>query len=148
MYINAIQSANANISANAVTLKKEESLGINDFFKLMAAQLENQSMFDTVDNTQFIAQMAQFSTLTQISELNNTVKVNTAVSLIGKTVSVNSVDEDGKSKIKVGTVEQVSYNSGVPYLFVDGGFYLLTDVLDVGPANAVVDVEDPTDELI
>ena len=146
MYINAIQSANVNVSANAVTLKKEESLGINDFFKLMAAQLENQSMFDTVDNTQFIAQMAQFSTLTQISELNNTVKANTAVSLIGKTVSVRSIDDNGQENFKIGTVEQVSYNGGVPYLCVDGGFYLLTDILDVGPAGAVV--EEPKDELI
>ena len=146
MYINPIQSANAYVSLNEVAQKKDQTLGINDFFKLMAAQLENQSMFDTVDNTQFIAQMAQFSTLTQIAELNNTVKANTAVSLIGKAVSVKGIDENGNIAVKIGIVEQVSYNGGVPYLYVDGGFYLLSDVLDVGPADAIV--QEPKDELI
>jgi hypothetical protein len=79
--------------------------------------------------------MAQFSTLSQINELTSTIKSNMAVSLIGKTVSVVSTDSAGFETVKVGQVEQVSYNSGVPYLYVDGGFYQLTDVLDIGGAG-------------
>jgi flagellar basal-body rod modification protein FlgD len=46
----------------------------NDFLKLMTAQLKNQDPFAPVDNTQMVAQMAQFSSLAGISEMNTTLK--------------------------------------------------------------------------
>lgn len=45
-----------------------------DFLTLMTAQLKNQDPFDPVDNTQMVAQMAQFSSLAGISEMNSTLK--------------------------------------------------------------------------
>lgn len=103
-----------------------------DFFKLIAAQLVNQSMFDTVDNTQLVTQMAQLSTLSQISDLCAAVKSGTAVSLIGKTVSVATKSPGGQQAVAVGQVEQISMEDGTPYLYVGGSFYPLEDVLDIG----------------
>ena len=148
MNVNGINSTNnsyVSSTENATVRNTSSSLGMDDFFKLMAAQLENQSMFDTVDNTQFIAQMAQFSTLSQISELNNTIKANMAVSLIGKAVSVTITDESGVDKIEVGKVEQVSFNNGVPYVYVNGGFYQLSDILDIGDSAMI---EEPVIEEV
>ena len=48
----------------------KKSLGQEDFLKLMTAQLNNQDPFKPVDNTDFIAQMAQFSTVTGITDIN------------------------------------------------------------------------------
>lgn len=45
-----------------------------DFLTLMTAQLKNQDPFDPVDNSQMVAQMAQFSSLAGISEMNTTLK--------------------------------------------------------------------------
>jgi flagellar basal-body rod modification protein FlgD len=45
-----------------------------DFLALMTAQLKNQDPFEPVDNTQMVAQMAQFSSLAGISEMNSTLK--------------------------------------------------------------------------
>ena len=42
-----------------------------DFLKLMTTQLQNQDPFAPMDNGDFIAQMAQFSTVTGITEINN-----------------------------------------------------------------------------
>lgn len=133
-------------AANASTGKtRNDSLGIDDFFKLLAAQLQNQSMYDNVDNTQFITQMAQFTTLSQINELNNTIKSNMAVSLIGRMVSVSAKNSSGVEYLKAGVVEQVSYSEGVPYLYVDGGFYQLADILDIGgTANLQVNEDVPS----
>lgn len=50
------------------------ALGQGDFLKLMTAQLKNQDPFEPVDNTQMVAQMAQFSSLAGISEMNTTLK--------------------------------------------------------------------------
>ena len=76
----------------------------SDFLKLMTAQLKNQDPFAPVDNTQMVAQMAQFSSLAGISEMNTTLKAMAeklgattaadAVSYIGKTVLTGEVELD------------------------------------------------------
>ncbi len=51
-----------------------QNLGQNDFLKLLTAQMQNQDPFDPVDNTQMVAQMAQFSSLAGITEMSSTLK--------------------------------------------------------------------------
>jgi flagellar basal-body rod modification protein FlgD len=72
------------------------SLGQSDFLKLMTAQLKNQDPFSPVDNTQMVAQMAQFSSVAGISEMNTTLKAisdklagtsqSDALAYVGRTV--------------------------------------------------------------
>ena len=126
----------AQLQSGQAVNKSGSDLDINDFFKLISAQLQNQSMFDTVDNAQFMSQMVQFSTLSQISELTSAFKSNMAVSLIGKPVSISTTDENGAQRIKVGQVEQVSFNGGVPYIMVEGEFHQLSEIMDIGPEKA------------
>ena len=57
--------------------KKEgnkNTLGQEDFLKLMTTQLQNQDPFAPMDNGDFIAQMAQFSTVTGITQMGETMK--------------------------------------------------------------------------
>ena len=73
-----------------------QSMDQGDFLQLMTAQMKNQDPFDPVDNTQMVAQMAQFSSLAGISEMNTTLKSiqdrlgaanpNDALNWIGRTV--------------------------------------------------------------
>ena len=51
------------------TPKTPKSLGQEDFLKLMTTQLQNQDPFAPMENGEFIAQMAQFSTVTGITEM-------------------------------------------------------------------------------
>ncbi|KQS05130.1 flagellar hook capping protein [Sphingomonas sp. Leaf357] len=66
-------STTASTTANAATAKSS-TLGQADFLKLMTAQLKNQDPFAPVDNTQMVAQMAQFSSVAGIGEMNTTLK--------------------------------------------------------------------------
>ena len=76
----------------------KKSLGQEDFLKLMTAQLNNQDPFKPVENEDFIAQMAQFSTVTGITEINSNLnelgeklapnRVAVAASFIGHEVLV------------------------------------------------------------
>ncbi len=80
----------------AAASSSNTTLGQSDFLKLMTAQMQNQDPFNPVDNTQMVAQMAQFSSLAGISEMSSTLKgiseklgttsVSDASSYIGKTV--------------------------------------------------------------
>lgn len=69
-----IQNVNA---ANLPVMPKgtgEKQLGQTDFLRLMSAQLKQQDPFDPVDNQAMVAQMAQFSSVAGISEMNVSLK--------------------------------------------------------------------------
>lgn len=112
------------------------NLQIGDFFKLIAAQLQNQSMYDTVDNAEFMSQMVQFSTLSQMEDLSKAFQSNLAVSMIGKTVNVTAEDESGARTALTGVVSQVSYEDGTPRLLVGGSYYKMADVTEVGMVSS------------
>ena len=89
---------------------KKTALGQEDFLKLMTTQLQNQDPFAPMDNGDFIAQMAQFSTVTGITEINNNLtslgsklepnRVATAAQFLGHSVlipgQVASPDDNGE----------------------------------------------------
>lgn len=90
MEINKIQ----NNSFNNRTINNS-ILDKNAFLKILTVQLSNQDPLNAKDNTEYIAQMAQFSSLEQMQNLNNTMekffisqKLSQAISLIGKNVDV------------------------------------------------------------
>lgn len=66
--------AAASTTPTTTTAAAAQSMDQGDFLTLMTAQLKNQDPFEPVDNTQMVAQMAQFSSLAGISEMNTTLK--------------------------------------------------------------------------
>lgn len=59
------------------------TLGQKDFLRLMTAQMQVQDPFDPVDNKEMLAQMAQFSSLAGLSEINDTLKlINTKLNAV------------------------------------------------------------------
>ncbi|CAD0331604.1 flagellar hook capping FlgD N-terminal domain-containing protein [Xanthomonas hortorum] len=60
-------------SSAASTKKKEESLGQADFLKLMTEQLQHQDPLKPMENSAFLGQLAQFSTVQGIGDLNTKV---------------------------------------------------------------------------
>jgi flagellar hook assembly protein FlgD len=126
----------AQASGTQATGFGNSDLTISDFFQLIASQLKNQSMYDTVDNAEFMSQMVQFSTLSQMEELSSAFQSNLAVSMIGKTVNVTTDTEQGVRQTITGLVSQVSYNEATPQLMVNGAFYNMADVAQVGMGNS------------
>ena len=99
------------------------ALGKDDFLKLFVAQLQHQDPMNPMQDSDFMGQMASFSTLEQVSNLalaNEKIASNltstSAIGLIGRTVSY--VDEN--DEIQTGTVEKVTTAGGVPSLTVNG----------------------------
>ncbi|WP_299426354.1 flagellar hook capping FlgD N-terminal domain-containing protein [Sphingomonas bacterium] len=85
-----------------VSTAASQTLGQADFLKLMTAQLQNQDPFSPVDNTQMVAQMAQFSSLSGITDMSTTLK-SIAAKLTG-TSTADALSYVGKTVLTEGDV--------------------------------------------
>ena len=65
--------ATATSTATAPATKGYGALGMGDFLKLLTTQMKDQDPTQPVDNTQMVAQMAQFSSLSGINTTNTSL---------------------------------------------------------------------------
>lgn len=106
-------------------------LGKDEFLKLLVCQLQNQDPLNPQDDTDFIAQLAQFSALEQMTNMNSTMTSTSAYSLVGKEVIVQTKDSTGEYKEVRGTVDYVEMKNGEAKLSIDGNTYSLDDLVQV-----------------
>jgi flagellar basal-body rod modification protein FlgD len=99
------------------------SLGKDQFLKLFVAQLQHQDPMNPMNDSEFMAQMASFSTLEQVTNLAAanqqmaaSMSSTNAVGLIGRTVSYVDADD----QIQTGKVDKVTTAGGKPLLTVNG----------------------------
>ncbi|HOF40371.1 MAG TPA: flagellar hook capping FlgD N-terminal domain-containing protein [Candidatus Hydrogenedentes bacterium] len=110
------------------------------FLRLLVLEMQNQDPLNPVDNTEMIAQLAQFSSLEQMNNLNesfealsgNIDQLNfiSASGLVGH--EVTGIDQDGN--VVQGTVQTVHLDQSLVYLNVDGKLISMAGVLSVGHA--------------
>ncbi len=109
----------------------DNQLSSDDFYTLMITQLTNQDFMNPVDDTQYIAQMAQFSTMDQMMELCQFSKQNYAMSMLGKEVTIGKYAIGGDSKAITGIVEKVAMEDDTFKLYINGQPYEMADVTQV-----------------
>lgn len=139
-----ITSATPSASIAALTLNADSAaapriakrtLGQEDFLKLITVQLSSQDPLKPMEDTAFIAQMAQFSNLEQstqlareFSALRSLNELNSAGSMLGRQVTVKTDDAEPVT----GVVQAIDRSGASPRLLIDGKLY---------PASAVTRVE-------
>jgi flagellar basal-body rod modification protein FlgD len=92
------------------------AMGKDQFLKLFVAQLQHQDPMNPMQDSDFMGQMASFSTLEQVSNLASENARSNAIGLLGRTVTYKN--KDGAEL--TGTVEKVSTKDGKPSLTVGG----------------------------
>lgn len=119
---NAVNNFNKTNTANGRTASQQ--LGKDDFLKLLLTQLTNQDPTSPMEDTQFISQMAQFSSLEQMTNMNESFKkmvsvINSsqAASTLGKSVEIDIGDSTAR-----GMVEATSFGEN-PQVMVNGMYY-------------------------
>ena len=114
----SIPSANTSPAATTQAAKSgtNSALGKDQFLKLFVAQLQHQDPMNPMQDSDFMGQMASFSTLEQVSNLATENARSNAISLLGRTVTYK--DKDGAEH--TGAVEKVSTKDGKPSLTVGG----------------------------
>jgi flagellar basal-body rod modification protein FlgD len=88
-------------------------LGKEDFLQLLITQVQHQDPLNPASDQEFIAQLAQFSALEQMQNLNRTVAYSTGFSMMGKYVSAEISDAaTGKVKYIAGRVDMIRVVNG------------------------------------
>jgi len=124
-----------------------DKLGQSDFLKLMTTQLQNQDPFAPMDNGDFIAQMAQFSTVTGIEDMNASLgklveefdqaRIATASNLLGHSVlvpgNIGRPDDEGELH-GVLDLPEATISTQLNYVDADTNNSLFKE--DLGPRSA------------
>jgi flagellar basal-body rod modification protein FlgD len=117
-----VESIGASLGSESQQLQNA-GLGQEDFLKILLTQLTYQDPLKPLDNQEFIAQFAQFSSLDQTRQSNENLDslllmqmADQGVGLLGKTVEVST--ETGSV---VGDVTAVAFSQGVPLFTVEVG---------------------------
>lgn len=115
-------------SASGVVAGK--TLDMSDFLHLLVTQLENQDPLNPQDDKDFIAQMAQFSSLQGVQDLGRTADRLQGAALVGKNVNA-TVSASGVSMPISGVVSSVSFNGQDVTLMVGGQAVSLSNVTGI-----------------
>jgi len=159
--INGVTNASSN--NQAISKAVNDTLGKDDFLKLLTVELRNQDPLSPMDNKDFIAQMAQFSSLEQMNNVSKSMDdlsksmfnfaqqatLTQGAAMIGKWVG--GINPDGGSPME-GIVEAVKWLDGEPMVqlrktdgtFADLELNLVTLIREQPPVSADTP-SDPTD---
>ncbi|MFP4153413.1 MAG: flagellar hook assembly protein FlgD [Alkalispirochaeta sp.] len=138
MSMDATQRARVESQANAFNeaLARDgganQELGRDDFLKILLTQLQNQDPTKPMEDKEFIAQMAQFSSLEQMNniaggfrEMNTLLSSNQALQVLGRTVEVRQGEQ-----IVRGTVGSVT-SGATPQITVNDQTFDFSDLVRV-----------------
>jgi len=112
-----------------------QTLDKNIFLKLFIAQLENQDPLSPMESEQFITQMAQLSTLEELTNLNANLfqmlqaqVISQAVQLIGFEAKAEDLDT---GEVIEGKISGVEWKEGIPYLLMDDRYVPLSYITKI-----------------
>lgn len=104
-------------------------LGKEEFLKILIAQLQNQDPLSPVDDKEFIAQLAQFSTLEQMQNMSYDFNVMRGMDLIGRTVYAEVYNDITGQLVPVaGEVDSAIFSNGKLYLTIGDINITLDDI--------------------
>ncbi len=119
-------------------------LSMDDFWKLLAAQLRYQDMSNPMSNSEMMGQLTQMATMSAMDGMSTIV--NTAMSnmaqislssyattLLGREITVAEVDKEGNlTGTTTGVVEGLSLTGSNPYIYINGKEYNLSQIMSMG----------------
>ena len=146
------QMQNQTTANNLAAQRRDPSSKTDDknmFLNLMLQQLQNQDPTEPTSNTEWLAQLAQYSSLEQMTSMNEGLsncmnyiaalyndmgtssEISQTLSLIGKEVTIKDPDDkSGATKI-TGKVTEANFEDGTGKVKVDDKFYSIANIISV-----------------
>ena len=121
------------MAGNTVTSTKDSSsnssLDKDAFLQLLVTQMQYQDPLEPTSNTEYMSQLAQFSSVEELQNLSSTFSAGQAMNLTGQYVILNVPDSTGEVKQISGLVDYVTVTDGKAYFHI-GDEYYSSDYLD------------------
>lgn len=121
------------------TSSSTDSLGMSDFFTLLAAQMQYQDPLEPTDNSEFMGQMAQFAQLEQTKSLVSNSNYLIGAFMLGANVMYSQTTTYGNSSVSSsveGVVKAVDLSGDSPQLYVNDTWVPLSNITRVGLADS------------
>ena len=112
--------------SKAIEASKKEAGGALDkdaFLQLLVTQMQYQDPLEPTDNTEYVSQLATFSTLEEMQNMSSTMDKQSASALVGQYVFMEETSATGETKTVEGTVDYVSFSGSKTYLSIEGTLY-------------------------
>ena len=124
--VNNGKTADSSSISKAVEAAKKEAGGALDkdaFLQLLVTQMQYQDPLEPTDNTEYVSQLATFSTLEEMQNMGSTMDRQSASALVGKYVFMEETSATGDTKSIEGTVDYVTFSGSKTYLSIEGTLY-------------------------
>jgi flagellar basal-body rod modification protein FlgD len=135
--VSGVTSTTSSTGDTTISGAASSILGKDDFLKLLITELQYQDPLNPVDNKEFISEMAQFSSLEQMQNLNdnfqnlvtlqNLSQINFAVNLMNHRI----VGTDANGASVDGTVDNVTVSSGSPSVVVGSSTVSMNNIIKI-----------------
>ena len=119
MEINTIQEVFQSNSSTATPVDETQELGQDQFLRLFITQLQNQDPLDPLDDTETLAQLAQFTSVEQQTQANDLLKE--LVAAIQAQSQSNVVQFIGHEVVAPGNTVSIQENGGTSFAYELGG---------------------------
>lgn len=136
-----VSSVSSNVSTTRTV--SNDIVDKDTFLKILTVELSNQDPLNATDNTEYISQLAQFTALEQMQNLNSNFqkllllnKFTEGAMLIGKNVEFLTYDSSGNSTTVNEVIKSVKIGSDNIYLITDSNQYSIDDVVGVGDVQS------------
>ena len=115
-------------STGVVTTTANGAMGKSDFLNLLITQMKYQDPLDPMTDSEFVAQMAQFSSLEQLLNMSESFASLQSLAYIGRTVKAYTAD----GGVLSGTVKAVDFTTDMPIMKLDdGSIVAMKDIFEV-----------------
>lgn len=120
----------------ATTSAATKELGKDQFLKILITQLQNQDPMQPMEDKEFIAQMAQFSSVEQLVNISSQLKtlnqsLGAVSSMIGREISWLSSNKEDNGMLRQGIVDSIIVREGVQYAKVGNDEIKLDEIIKI-----------------
>lgn len=124
-----IDTSTSSAVGSVSNTSKSNTVDKDMFLKLLVTQMQYQDPLEPTSNTEYMSQLAQFSTLEEMQNMGSTISNGQMMSLTGQYVILNVPDSAGNISQVSGLVDYVTVKDGETYFHINGEYYK-SDYLD------------------
>lgn len=130
------ESTASSLSLSKINERSSSSLDKDAFLQLLVAQMKYQDPLEPTDNTEYISQLATFSSLEEMQNMTAGMSLQRASSLVGQEVICKITNAStGGTEFVQGQVDYVVYENNKAFISIDESLYSIDDVYEIIDPN-------------